>query len=608
MSRDLLHYYERELAWLKQAGADFASAHPAIAASLRLEDGNIDDPHVARLIESVAFLNSRIQQQLDDNFPAITDALLEHLYPHFLAPLPSMTVVEMVAPEGLDRAVAIAARSTIDMRNASGMRCRFSTVYPVTLLPYELSAARLQSRPFMTPGADLARHAVAVLALQFDTRQQNFCLAQHGIDRLRLFIRAPSQYAWRLHQLLTCHCLHIAVAQGESDPAPVAIASHHLQMAGFGADENLLPVTTAMQPAYHYLTEFFHFPTKFLFIDLHGMAAASTDKPGSFTVFIYLDTSERELERNLNADSFSLTATPAVNLFSHRADPVQMLPHSIDYPLVPDIRALDVYEVYSVEKIERIDARTGDRREIPPFFGIAHDNRDADQFWHHRRQLVRRGHNHSEPGFDSFVAFSDHACSDINEKDAVMQATLLCSNRNLPARMATGSELPTFTLQQNTSGVRDIRALLPPSAAIRADLGNGARWRLLSQLNLNLSGLVDQADAAGALRNMLRVYDFTDSTTIHALINAIDNVQCVAAMAPLRCGRHSMLCRGVDICITFNDALLAGTSIALYANVLENFLAQSAGINSFVRLSAKLQGRPEVFKRWPARAGTRPLL
>lgn len=606
MSRDLLHYYERELAWLKQAGGDFARAHPAIASNLLPEDGNSDDPHMARLLEGVAFLNARIQQQLDGDFQEITDALLEHLYPHYLAPLPSMTIVEMTAPAGLERAVTIPARSAATVQGVTGINCQYSTVYPVTLLPYQLTSARLQPRPFRAPGADGIRDAAAVLTLQFSTQLPDFSLAGCGIDHLRFFLRAPTQYAWRLHELLTCHCVHIAVAHGESDPTPFDIATHNLRLTGFGADETLLPASAGSQPAYHCLTEFFHFPAKFLFLDLHGIAAASARKPGNFSVFIYLDSSDRDLERNLTADFFSLTATPAVNLFAQIAEPISLLPHRIDYPLIPDIRAIDAYEVYAIEKVECIDTTSGKRTMLQPFFGLTHDGRHDSQFWHHRRQLVRRGSS-NEPGFDSFIAFSDPSCNAVDSSAGVMHISLLCSNRNLPSKL-TSSELPRLQLRHNPGRVQEIRALLMPTTVVRAELGNGARNRLLSQLNLNLMGLIDQADVADSLRKMLRLYDHGNSATTRALIDAIDRVECNAGTAQLRYGKYATQCRGIDICITLDEKLLAGTSLMLYVTVLEHFLAQSVSINSFVRVSAKLRGREEIFKRGPARPGTRPLL
>ncbi len=96
MSDDLLPYYNAELAYLREQGAEFAARFPKVAARLQLEAGKCADPHVERLLEGVAFLTARVRRKIDDEFPEITDALLGVLYPHYQRPLPSMTVVQFV--------------------------------------------------------------------------------------------------------------------------------------------------------------------------------------------------------------------------------------------------------------------------------------------------------------------------------------------------------------------------------------------------------------------------------------------------------------------------------------------------------------------------------
>ena len=101
MSDALLPYYERELDAIKRLAAEFADTHPKIAGRLRLSADAVDDPHVARLLEGVAFLAARVHHRLDDEFPELTDALLGLLYPHYLAPVPSCMVVQFACQPDL---------------------------------------------------------------------------------------------------------------------------------------------------------------------------------------------------------------------------------------------------------------------------------------------------------------------------------------------------------------------------------------------------------------------------------------------------------------------------------------------------------------------------
>src|SRR5215204_4437680 len=93
MDPRLLRYYNLELQHLREMGAEFAQQFPKIAARLGMNGLEVTDPYVERLLEGVGFLAARVHLKLDAEFPRFTQALLETIYPHYLAPVPSMAVV-----------------------------------------------------------------------------------------------------------------------------------------------------------------------------------------------------------------------------------------------------------------------------------------------------------------------------------------------------------------------------------------------------------------------------------------------------------------------------------------------------------------------------------
>ena len=104
MDEALLSYYNRELAYLRKLGAEFAEKHPKIAGRLRLDRDTVEDPHVSRLIESFAFLTARIRHKLDDSFPELTEALMGLLYPDYHAPVPSLSIARFyLMPQRLEK-------------------------------------------------------------------------------------------------------------------------------------------------------------------------------------------------------------------------------------------------------------------------------------------------------------------------------------------------------------------------------------------------------------------------------------------------------------------------------------------------------------------------
>ena len=152
MDTRLLKHYENELAFMRDMGAEFADAYPKIAARLGMEGVEVLDPYVERLLEGVAFLSARVQLELEMQFPVFTSHLLEIVYPHYLAPTPSMMIAQLVpdtANAGLKLGYELPRHTTLRSRLLDGEQtaCEFRTAHAVTMWPIEISEAEyIESR------------------------------------------------------------------------------------------------------------------------------------------------------------------------------------------------------------------------------------------------------------------------------------------------------------------------------------------------------------------------------------------------------------------------------------------------------------------------------
>ena len=147
MLDELLPYYENELTYLRRLSKEFASKYPKVASRLQMEGDVCEDPHVERMIESFAFLTSRIHKKLDDEFPQITEAMLSVLYPHFLRPVPSMSIAQLQLAPGAEISTmqALARHSQLLTRPVQGLPVRYRTGYPVEIWPIRIADARLEA-------------------------------------------------------------------------------------------------------------------------------------------------------------------------------------------------------------------------------------------------------------------------------------------------------------------------------------------------------------------------------------------------------------------------------------------------------------------------------
>ena len=190
-------------------GAEFAAQYPKIAGRLLLEPNRCEDPHVERLIQAFALLAARIRNKLDDEFPELTEALLQVLYPHYLAPLPSFSIIQFVIDPDQGKLTGgheIEQGQTILSQPVGGTPCRFRTCYPVTLWPLEVGAARLDAPDRLNPPPG----AAAVIRLELK------CLggtrfSELQLDNLRFFLNAEGPLAYGLYELLFCNVCQVQV-------------------------------------------------------------------------------------------------------------------------------------------------------------------------------------------------------------------------------------------------------------------------------------------------------------------------------------------------------------------------------------------------------------
>lgn len=608
MSESLLPYYNQELAALRRMAGEFAEAYPKVAGRLRITtDGTVDDPHVERLLEGVAFLGGRVQQRLEDELPEITDALLELLSPHLLAPVPSMTTVRLT-PKPESRGAALAPRGTmLETEAVRGEPLRYATCHDVTLWPVEIEAVRLIGLPLAAPANPRAAGAATCLRISLRTAVPDLTFAETGLDRLRLHMRGSPLLATGLHALLATACLGIALADGPGDPAPTLIGPHHLRAAGFERDEAALPWPRRAFDGNRLLTEYFAFPEKFLYIDIDGLEARTLlQRSNKMEIFIYLSQAAPQLERIVAADTLALHCTPAVNLFPQRCEPITMDGTRSDWLVIADARRPSALEVHSIESV-RESRPDGARRAVLPFQRLARDGAPDEDAAPMQWVALRGAAASPLTGSETRLMLRDAAFSPDAPADGVLTINAICCNRDLPEQLPFGGGQPRLRIADPESPAAQAECLSAPTATLRPRLGERGAWRLVSHLALNHLGVMGGESAGVALREMLRLHDLRDTPESRAAIAGLVSVQSAPGIARIPGQRPGVFVRGLDVNLTF-DPQAWRPGIYILGAVLERFLALQVSVNGFVRTKALVRGIATPVATWPPRSGTRVLL
>lgn len=604
MADELLTYYERELTFLRQMGAEFAAKYPKIATRLLLEADKCEDPHVERLLQGVAFLAARVHHKLDDEFPEITDALLSVLYPHYLAPIPSMGIVQFVLDPDQGKLTSghrIERGATLYSQPVGGTPCRFRTCYPITLWPIEIASVRLDTPERLGP----APKATAVIRLELR------CLggttfSDLELKQLRFFLNGESSLVYSLYALLFNNTTQVQLrpAADQKGLQPITLSPRCLRPVGFGPDEGMLPYTPRSFLGYRLLQEYFSFPDKFLFFDLCELDRAAHDGyKDRMEIAIFLDKVP-QLEQPITPGTFRLGCTPIINLFEQIAEPIRVSHTETEYRVIADVRRQDATEVYAVESVVSTSPELPEPINFQPFYSFKHasDRERQQAFWYAtRRPSPRKG----DTGTEVYLSLVDLNFKPTLPAVETLTVHATCTNRDLPGKLPFGGERGDFDLE-GAAPLSRIRCLTKPTPTIRPPLRRGAQWRLLSHLSLNYLSICE--GGREALQEVLKLYDFADSAVIRQQIGGITNLTSRRVVGRPASMPWNGFCRGIEVTIEFDEEKYVGSGLFLFASVLEKFLGLYASLNSFSQLIATTRQRKEPLKRWPPRAGDQILL
>ncbi len=612
MRDDLLDYYERELTYLRRSGAEFARRYPKVAGRLLLEANKCDDPHVERLLEGFAFLAARVHLKIDDDFSEISEALLNIVYPHYIRPIPSMSLVQfhLDRDQGkLTGGLRIPRGSLIYSRPVAGTPCKFQTCYDSMIWPVELTSARWMTPHELKPPIR-STEATAALRLELSGLPE-VRFDKLDLSSLRLHIDADSNLAAILYELICNNCVTIVMRDlTPGAKAQVVLPASAVQPVGFGEDEGMIPYPRRSFLGYRLLQEYFVFPEKFFFLDLSGFDQARAARFGEKLEVIFLIRSfERGewrsvLEAGVTADTFRLSATPVVNLFPQTSEPVALTQRRSEYPVVPDARRRATTSVYSIDEVVAVSPGSTQTLRFEPFYSFRHggDNSEARMYWYARRRPIGSSH---DSGSDVFITFVDDYARTVHPDLDAVTTRLTCFNADLPSRLPFGDPAGDFEMPGG-GPIAKIVSLVKPTPVLQPPLGKPQLWRLISQLSLNYVSI--QEGGAEAVRELLRLHNFSGSLSGEQQIMGITSVRGAPGYARVA-GEHGIsFARGVRVEIDFDEQQFAGASIYLLASVLERFFGMYVSLNSFSVLAARSLQRKELLKEWPPRAGFKALL
>ncbi|WP_449556577.1 type VI secretion system baseplate subunit TssF [Huaxiibacter chinensis] len=579
-------YYREELDYLRQLGKLLAREKPHLANFLTEKEG---DPDVERLLEAFAFMSGRLRQKLEDEFPEFTHGLIRMLWANYLRPVPAMTVIayepeasQLKTPVQVCRNELIStrkARSTVQERKTlsednDGSEplpvCHFTLARDLWLQPLRIQDIR-----------NASSQKEGIIDISFAT-DSNVSPDMLDLNKVSFWLANEDDYTRHQLYLWFCECLMDAelIAGERHLPLP----DLWLDAAGFESRDALLPWPKNVHSGYRILQEYFCYPEAFFFFHLRDVATLPDDFPVSaFTLRLHFNR-PLSADIKLRRDSLRLHCSPAINLFTHYAEPVRPDGRRVEYPLRASNRQPDAYDIFQISavtsKVKSASDNPGSQIRIwPEFESFQHQVEYSRQrevvYWHHRTKtsLFHRGLDHT-------IAFI-HADGSLPDGsrfiDDIITTSLICTNRMLPTRLHTGD---ICVAVNKNPAVASFQNVTRPTQPLYPVTDGDMHWSLISAMNLNYLSLLDRE----TLIQILRTFDLPG---VHHPQRARLSRQKLDAIEKLETKPVDRLFKGVSVrglATTLwirPDPFACEGEIYLLGTVLSHFFALYASINSY---------------------------
>ena len=560
---------------LHEGAREFARKYPA-AAPMLLEQGG--DPDAERILEGTAYLCAKIHERLDQTAPELIQTLLREVFPESVMPVPSMAVVRFALSPGFTEPLLVARGAQLASKPIGVVSCIYSTMRDVTVLPLSVSSVESETRSDMSGSVTLTLRAAAPL--------EKFLP-----DRLDFHLTGGYSLAsQRLLALLT-RLESINVSAGASS---VELPSAALSILRSPLEDHRLPSGQAKNRAYAALVRYFCCPEQLTAFGVSGLKRLA------------LTESARELKLTFRFGkgmtpppftdgAFAVNTVAACNVFQLHSEPIQADFTHEEYRIYPHVKEKQYVDILGVTGVTAI--RRGGRAERCRPYGLYNESRDGliynirytmpeeGELPEHYISMPRRPD--SEGGFDGCVISMD----------------LICCNRGLPNRLLQGDIcMPTDATPSKVT----FENITAPSPMLAPPADEGLQWRFLAHMNANLLPLA----SAKALQQTLSLYVPRGGDAPELSVACAKKCQSVRAFSSCDEERlfHGRVFRGRRLSLELEPSgFVSHGDLWLFADSLDQFLAEFAPINTYTRLVLTVSGTDEKWE-WAPRLGNRQLI
>ncbi|KOC88569.1 type VI secretion system baseplate subunit TssF [Winslowiella iniecta] len=602
LSERFLDRYNEELRFLRESGMQFAERHPQIARHLGMHADSIQDPFIERLLEGTAFLSSRVHERIDNEYPEFALQMLSRLAPLWYTPVPAIATVDLspdltspqwqscaVLPRG---SVLKLNDTTLNNKPAVFTTGRTVNLQPVTISHAECSATLSAQLPDAV--ASLLQGIPACIRLKLTTHGIK-PLSEVSFDPLHLSFSGDAVRANQLLSTLLNHCQHVVLwAKNSVLPVVQRLSPTSLQPGGVSGHESLLPGSIGELPGSRLLREYFAAPSRFYSVELHQLNAflAQCGNLHEFELIFALDLLPHTLVDRISAQDFSLFATPIINLYSRRCDPVVFDPHRTEHQLIVDRLNPAMYEIHHLSQVQGTLKDGGSLQFSMLPEEVCFDQYQPQAGYAVRRKAIAYDKKYKKSAFghnELFITLSSGSSGVLlDEVKTLSVNALICDRHLFPEQLQN----PVFHAELALP-VKQISLLRPPSIP-RPVPDISLVWQAVQMVSVNPLRYArpQVANSAALLRNWLTLFSWPGDVSHSKRIASLSDVEFSHCFEHY-CGAGPIAWNlGVTARLNLRGDHHADQGAFLFGRIIHYALSEYCQLNQTLRMALDINGEP----------------
>ena len=612
MNTELLKYFNTELYYLREAAAKFAEKNPQIAQQLSLEGFTCSDPYIERLLEGFAYLAARVHYELDSEFDKFTQILLNNIYPDYLMPFPSASIVNFkpdFSDDALAKGVKISRHTVMNTlhRSSSGTPCTFTTTQDVVLWPIKIADAYYSTEKINILN-DVVTGGMPKSALYIELNTEGgIKFSELPTDSLDFYLHGTSlKVLMDMYEQIFADLLAVIIEYEGEDSKKYRIRladiDKQVETIGFKEEHSLLPCNLRNFNGYRMLKEYFCFPKKFMFFRLSKLqdALRQIDAEKIKISFIFKNDNSF-LESGISKNNISLYSTPVVNMFKKRLDRQLITDKKTEYLISADNVKLFDYELIKIEQVEGFNKLNNKTINFRPFYQVSEYEKyekEKKHYFNYRRQIVTDNEKYKY-GSNTYLSIVDIHSVYSSGQMSEIAINALCSNRLVPNEIQIGSNSKTDFSMNEQFPIIGAKFIERPTTPNYSALESVSHWAVINHFKVNYKNIIENnvEENTEIIKDLLKLYASNGKLRDRKQVHGVKYAKAVKDIMCIECKHGVSFGSGLLFDLGFEESSYSDSGFFILAHIIHLIIESSMSINSLIKTSVSSDLRGEI-KQW----------